>query len=254
MKKILALVLALLMVATMVSLTACGKDEENNEDPDDDYEYVDSSKGTGDETDTDDETDKSGKPVVTEPEETEWVNKNDYICIGVDGVVLREGPGRDYKQVKTLKAGDKLKRTGTNGRWDKVSVDNNTYYVSTTYTTNEVKDFVFVEYAEADQVLLNVKEECVVNLRSTPFYTEGDATANILFSGFGPTETDENGESLKLIAKSESGTWFKVSFTGTWGSKTYENKICYLKNTREVSGVVDGLPSGEVPSDGPTFG
>ena len=256
MKKILALVLALLMVATMVSLTACSKDEETDEDNDDDYEYVDTSKNTDEATEAESESEKETEkaPVVTEPVETDWITKSDYICVGVDGVALREGPGRDYKSIKTLAAGEKLKRIGTNGRWDKVSVDNNTYYVSATYTTTSVSDFVFVDYAEEDQVLLNVKEECTVNLRSTPFYSDGDATANVLFSGFGPTETDGEGESLKLIGKSESGVWYKVSFTGTWGSKTYENKICYLKNIGDVANSVDGLPSAGNTVGGPTFG
>ncbi len=255
MKKILALVLALLMIATMVSLTACSDDKDDDEETEDDYEYI--GTGTGDATegedDTDTEEDKT-EPEETEPEETDWIEKNDYICVAVNGVALREGPGRDYKSVKSLDSGTKLKRLETNGRWDKVSFEGETYYVSATYTTTSVKDFTFVEYEEEDQVLLNVKEECTVNLRSTPFYTEGDVNANVLFSGFGPTETDDDGESLKLIAKSESGTWYKVSFTGTWGSKTYENKICYLKNTSEISGVVDGLPSGGSSANGPTFG
>lgn len=257
MKKILALVLALLMIATMVSVTACSKDDDEPDDTDDENEYIDSSKGTEGQSESESATDTEAKdtePEVTEPEETEWIKKDDYICVGVNGLVLREGPGKDYKNVASLESGTKLKRLETNGRWDKVSYEGATCYVSAIYTTTSVKDFTFVEYEEEDQVLLNVKEECTVNLRSTPFYTDGDATANVLFSGFGPTETDGEGESLKLIAKSESGVWYKVSFTGTWGSKTYENKICYLKNTSEISNVVDGLPSSGTSQGGPSFG
>ena len=251
MKKILALILALLMIATMVALSACGKDDDEEPNNDDDYEYSgDESRGS--DAQDDEDTDEKDDDVVL-PEETEWIKKSDYICTGVNGVVLREGPGVDYEQVKTLKAGEKLKRTGTNGRWNKVTVDGETYYVSTSYTTVNVNDFVFEEYAAEEQVLLNVKEECQINLRSTPFYTDADAEANILFSGFASTETDEDGESLKLIAVSKSGTWYKVSFTGSWGSKTYTDKICYVKNTDAVVDAVDGLPSNGA-SNNATFG
>ncbi|MBR2353362.1 MAG: SH3 domain-containing protein [Clostridia bacterium] len=251
MKKILAMILALLMIATMVSLSACGDDDENPDNDDNEYEYPADSKDTADDSDEDEDTDDEDEDTEKreELEETDWIKKSDNVCVGVTGVVLREGPGVDYDVVKSLKAGDKLKRTGTNGRWNKVTVDGDTYYVSASYTTSETDDFVFEEYEEDEQVLLNVKEECTINLRSTPFYSDSDAEANLLFSGFGPTETDEDGEALKLIAKSKSGNWYKVSFTGTWGSKTYENQICYLKNIKSVVDVVDGLSASSNGND-----
>ncbi len=236
MKKLLALILALLMMATTVSLAACSKDDEEDPDEDEDYEYnedtgedTDKAKETGDEDDTDYDSSNNG----------EWIDKKDQICVGLNNVVLREGPGRDYSIVATVSNGKVLDRIGTNGNWHKVKYDGQECYVSSSLTTTNIKDFEFENYPEAEQKNLHVKEGAQVNLRSTPFYNEDYAEENLVFSGFKKTETDQEGESLKLIAKSKSGEWYKVSFTGTWGTKTHNGTIVYLK--ANVAQNVDGL-------------
>ncbi len=254
MKKILATTLALLMMATTVSLAACGKDDPDPVDPDDDdefeYNYSSDSENESDEDSTDsDRTDKDDN----ESPFGEWIDKNDKIVVAMDRVVLREGPGRDYEAVATLKWNTVLDRKGTNGTWHKVSYEGQECYVNADYTTREVNDFKFTDLPTAEQIDLHVKGDFKINLRVTPFYPEYDPSDNVIFSGFSATETDSEGESLKLIAKSESGSWYKVSFTGTWGQKTYTNEICYM--AASSAQYVDGLTStGGSSSDGATRG
>ncbi len=247
MKKILAIALALLMMAATVSLAACSKDDPEPKDPDDDEFEYNYSSDTDEADPSDSDTDESDKKDNESPT-GEWIDKNDKVVVAMDRVVLREGPGRDYDTVATLSWNTVLDRKGTNGSWHKVSYEGQECYINADYTTREVNDFKFVDYPEAEQVALHVKGDFKINLRSTPFYPEYDPADNVIFSGFGATETDAEGESLKLIAKSESGNWYKVSFTGTWGSKTYENKICYLA----ASGAqyVDGLTASAGSSNG----
>ena len=228
MKKILAASLALLMMATTVSLAACSKDDPAPADPDDDEFEYNYSSDTDSDAAAPSDSDNAESETQNESPNGEWIEKNDKIVVAVDRVVLRDGPGRDYDAVKTLNWNTVLDRVGTNGNWHKVNYDGGEYYINSDYTSREVKDFSFTDYPAAEQISLNVRLDCQVNLRETPFYTEYDPYDNVIFAGFKDTETDGEGESLKLIAKSESGNWYKVSFTGTWGSKTYENKICYL--------------------------
>lgn len=241
MKKILAIALALLMMASTVSLVACSKEDPSPVDPDDDeYEYnygTDSDTAAKDPSDSDNGDDSDRDVDVV----GEWIEKTDKIVVAMDRVVLREGPGRSYDSVATLSWNTVLDRTGTNGEWHKVSYEGQECYINADFTTREVNDFKFVEYAAAEQIELHVKGDFKINLRSTPFYPEYEPTDNVVFSGFSATETDADGESLKLIAKSESGNWYKVSFTGTWGSKTYENTICYM--SASSAQYVDGLTS-----------
>ncbi len=255
MKKILALALALLMIVSLVSLTACTKDEEEN--PDDEFEYNDGSKdsstGSGDESDA----------WYNEPDDDEWISRTDYyVFVGVDGVALRKGPGVDYDMVAVLNANTELKCTRTSDTWNEVIYEGMTYYVSAQYT-GSAKDFKFDDYAEENQVLLTIKAEKSINLRTTPFYSDAAKDFNVGINGFdasGLNGKDAAGadvvESLRLIGRSKSGVWYKVAYTGSWKAMTngpieyYENEIFYLKGTGDVLSSVEGLPSSGSSSNG----
>ncbi len=256
MKKILALALAILMVVSLVSLTACTK--EGEEDPEDDYEYNGDGSGNGSDSGSGDGSDH----LYNEPDDDEWITRTDYyVCVGIDGVALRKGPGVDYDMVAVLNANTKLKCTRTSDTWNEVIYDGMTYYVSAQYS-GSAKDFEFDDYAAEAQVSLSVKAEKSINLRTTPFYSDSAKEFNVGINGFDATalngkDAAENDvvESLKLIGKSKSGVWYKVSYTGSWKAanseiKYYENAIFYLKGTPDVLSAVEGLPSTGVSSNG----
>ncbi len=231
MKKLLALILALLMVASTLSLAACSKDEDKDNDPDDDEGYEYNEQDTEKETSDGEDTDGTDTDDYDDSNRGEWIDKKDQICVGLDNVALREGPGRDYEIVAKVNNGKVLDRIGTNGNWHKVKYDGEECYISSSLTSLDVQDFEFEAYPENEQINLHVKGDFKINLRTTPFYNEDYSEDNLAFSGFGASETDSQGESLKLLAKSKSGDWYKVSFTGTWGSKSYENSVFYLAAT-----------------------
>ena len=112
---------------------------------------------------------------------------------------------------------------------------------------------------------LSIKEERRINLRTTPFYSDSAKEFNVGIIGFDESALDGKDannndvvESLKLIGRSKSGEWFKVSYTGSWRStpngsiQYYENKIFYLKATVDVVSCVEGLPSTGASSNGGT--
>ncbi len=229
MKKILALALALLMVATTVSLAACSKDDEDPDaDEDEGYEY---NNDGGKQTEADTDSADTSSEEETETEEIvsgEWITMNDKVYVGMDNVALREGPGRTYEMVETLKAGVALTRTATNGSWHKVLYEGKECYVRSALTTTDGDDFSFVAYEADEQINLHVKGDFQINLRSTPFYHDDYSDENLAISGFTARETDGDDEALKLLAKSKSGDWYKVAFTGTWGSKSYTEQVFYI--------------------------
>lgn len=254
MKKLMALALALLMMATTVSLASCKKDKDTDSDDDDDYEYNyndtndSSARDTSDSTGKDTSKKDTGKNNTSDnADDDEWIEKNDTVCVGMNDVALREGPGKKYEAVKTLKMGTSLKRTGTNGTWCKVTYNDKTYYVNAAYVTADTDDFEFVDYAEAEQVTLTVKGDNQINLRTSPFYNADSSDDNIGISGLDSDNTDTaSGNLLKLVAVSKSGDWYKVSYTGKLKSgTTYTDKIFYMaaSSAKYVNGITTSSSS-----------
>ena len=218
MKKTLALVLAILMLA--MTLAACKK-EETPPVVDDDEGYVNKDSGTGDTTGTDDGTDTGDESDTEEGDlTTGWEDKADTVYVGLDKTNLRVEPSTANTVDKIqVGFGTALARTATNGVWDKVTYGEKVYYVKSDLVTTIGNDFEFVDVEGEEEIFLQVKEDKTVNLRNTPFVPERTYDdVSIGVSGLTAEKTANN--TLKKLAVSKSGTWYKVS---------YEGKTYYLK-------------------------
>ena len=245
MKKFLAIFLALMMILS-VSLVACSEkkkpvDDDENWEGEDTYNPL----GTGTTAITEDSDDDNNGPVSGE-----WITKSDKVYVGINGTNLREGPGKSYKVGTKVNFGTELTRTGTNGSWDKVTYNNVEYYVDSELVTTDGNDFAFGADL-AEPIVLTVVGDNKVNLRTSPFYSDDFKDENMGISGFDLTNTS-GANSLKKLAVSASGDWYKVSYTGTTADgKTYTDAIFYLASSSVRAGYVND-PS--VPAGGPSSG
>lgn len=86
------------------------------------------SNSTTEEQTTDDPT--------TEPEETTTeLNKTGYVS--AEGLIVREEPTTDSKEIDSLSRNDKVKIVGQTGNWYKIDLDGKTGYVSAKYISDK---------------------------------------------------------------------------------------------------------------------
>ena len=226
MKKLLAIFLALVTVAS-ISLASCNKKTETPDDDEwdneDEYNYSTSAS-----TNKADESDKESTDTDKKTTNTgNWIDKNDTVYTGMEKTNLREGPGSSYKIGKEVPMGTAMTRISTNGSWDKVKLNDVEYYVDSDLVTTDGNDFVFEADLETP-VSLTINTGYQINLRSTPFYSEEYAGSNTKFSGIKPEDiTAEN--PLMKIAVSKSGDWYKV---------TYKGATCYMSASSVTAGYV----------------
>lgn len=226
MKKTLAVLLALITAAS-IALVSCENDNNNQDDSWDDG-INDTEQGNKDtDTDTDESDTNNDTDTDTESETTNnitgWVDTNDVVYAGVE-LRLRAEPNAmsDSNIVKTVPFGTKLTRLSTNGTWDKVKVGTETteYYVLDVLVSNNVGNFTFTDY-EADKIAsltLNAEEKYNVCFYMTPFYCENQEYnySNMLAaSGIKKSNITSETYSIKKLAVSQNGAWYKVSLVGT---------------------------------------
>ena len=150
---------------------------------------------------------------------TAWIDKNDKVYVGIDNTNLREGPGTGYKAAKRVASGTELIRTGTNGKWDRVKLNDVEYYVDSNLVTADGEDFKFNNLE--DPVNLTLNEGKQLNLRSTPFYSDTYKDENLGFSGLKPENVNDETPLLK-VAVSANGVWYKVEYnSATYYIKAY---------------------------------
>lgn len=220
MKKFLAIFLVLMMVCTVV-LVSCKKDTNKDDEGDnwdnEGYDNIDngSDSSSGSSTGTGTGTD-SGNGGASSPA---WIDKNDKVYVGIDNTNLREGPGTGYKAAKRVASGTELIRTGTNGKWDRVKLNDVEYYVDSNLVTADGEDFKFNNLE--DPVNLTLNEGKQLNLRSTPFYSDTYKDENLGFSGLKPENVNDETPLLK-VAVSANGVWYKVEYnSATYYIKAY---------------------------------
>ena len=242
MKKLLAFLLVLVMILS-VSLVACDNKTNNVEEDDDDWgngnEVADTNK---DNNNKEDEKTPSG----TTPPTLQWIEKNDKVYVGLDGVNLRTAASiTSSSVVATVSVGTELERLETNGTWDKVLYSGQEVYVLCDLVSTIKTNFEAVNYDEADYVTLTIVGTNGINLRSTPFVPGGNYKfENATIQGL----TAANGGILKKIGVTASGNWYIVTYSGTVGDTTYENEVLYMAASNVTDGFVTdpSRPSGSV--------
>ena len=234
MKKTLALLLALATILT-ISLTACGKDDtQDPEDPGDEIietPPVDDPKDSGNEPD-DSQSEDTGKDDPVTPPVTEFEAKNDTIYILAPGANIRFEASKKSKVFAQAMYGKELKRTGTNGEWNRIELNGVTVYIQANLTTSDKNELTFNDL-EPKTVYVNVDTQ--MNLRTTPLYFDGYIDNLFLVDGEGLPR----GTELTLTGVNVKGNWSRVEYDG----KTY---YCRPNNISET------VPS-DTPIDGPGF-
>ena len=228
MKKTLALILALLMLASF-ALVACN-DNEKTPVNDDDYEDDDNIKDDEDkdtekdtEADTEDDTEKDTEKESenqTENNVPEWETKNDTVYVGVDGLNLRSAPNASPDSVVAqVNAGTALTRIATNGTYDKVKnpTTNEECYVLSKWVTTVGSNFEFTAVDPATDLEFSTASDA----KNACFFTtphvawngdDYDYTNIVCKAGIKHGNLSE-GYTLKKIGY--NANWIKVEFVGT---------------------------------------
>ena len=233
MKKLLAILLALATILT-ISLTACGKDD--NQEPDDpDGDLIDEPFTPGDSTDSGDEEPNDSQSG----DDTEDTNNNTDVTVEFEAVSdtiyvlapvanIRKGPSTSFEIVAQAKYEKALTRTGTNGTWNRIELNGETVYIQANLTTNN-KNVITFEDVENKTVYVNVDEQ--MNLRTTPLYFDGYYDNVYLVDGKGLPR----GAMLTLTGENVAGNWSRVEFSG----KTYYCRPGNLSDTVPTDEPVD---------------
>ena len=234
MKKILALLLALATILT-ICLTSCGKeDTEEPGTPDDEIietPPVDEPEDSDNEPD-DSQTEDTSKDDPVTPTVTEFEEKNDTIYILAPAANIRTEASKKSEVYVQAKYGKELKRTGTNGEWNRVDINGVTVYIQANLTTTDKNELTF-EDLEPKTVYVDVDTQ--MNLRTTPLFFDGYTDNLFLVEGKGLPR----GTELTLTGVNVKGNWSRVEYEG----KTY---YCRPGNISETVPSDDPIESGSV--------
>ena len=249
MKKILSFALALLILATTVSMTACGKDK-NPDDPDTENPDLEQ---PGDKTpDTPEDPPPPTPPdepeTPDEPEEIVFTTVDEKVQATVT-VELRVAPSVDVDNViGNLRVGEIATRTGISADWSRIRVDaegfDDEYYVSSNclalYTgTTEPTDPDEPGVTDPDEPGVTDPETPSTPTDPTEFVpVVGSETVYVVASGLNlrtsPTTTDAFnvagsaliGTALQRTAKNNE--WSRVTYNG--GEYYVYSKYVVTKN------------------------
>ena len=222
MKKLLCLLLALLMIAS-VALVACGdREDDPGESPDDDLAFNPSLS-----TDTSESGEGSSTGVP-----------NDYTFEDVDEMVyvknclkvnLRSTPSSySSENIKgSLSFGDEkqYKRVKYNEVWSGLEIDGEIFYVNSEFLTT---DDGFVVFEDADKTI---------------YANNTTSSSGVFVYNFTDTAADgarwgtvAHGTALHVDGISKSGKWYRISFTYTDADdKEVTVKNLYIYNGKYVS-------------------
>lgn len=243
MKKLLAFLLVLVMILS-ISLVACDKKAAVSDDDDDDDAWGNGSGVTDNNNNNDDnngDEPKDPDPVIP----ATWVDKNDTVYAGLNGVRLRSAPNTTTSsQVALVNVGTPLARLQSNGTWDKISYNDQEVYVLSALVSTISTNFTANIYENPeDYVTLTIVGTNAINLRSTPFVPGGNyAYENVVIESLKAS----NGGTLTKVGVTTSGNWYVVTYSGTIGSTTYENEVLYMSASSVTLGYVNdpSVPSG----------
>ena len=248
MKKLLALLLAILMIAT-VALVSCnnkkgttgGNADEGANTEEDNGLVIPNGVGSSDTTDAgSDSTDTSnagnqGGNNNQTPSGTFVDVATQFSVYTYTTTKIRASAMMKAAEVTTVEASAQLTVVAKNETWYKVKYGADEGYVLQDFVTANKDDTIFTDFNEADYKTVQIKGDAdninKVYIRQYPIFA--DDYLDQVRKDLTYAETS-NGELLK-IGVNETGTWYKVS---------YNNEIYYLAITSVTKPhlIVDGQP------------
>ena len=220
MKKLLCLLLALLMLAS-ISLVACNKDDDDN-NYDDDLVFGSSSDTT--------DTAATSEAVTTEPISYTFTDVDEQVyvknCLQVN---LRSTPSSASKDnIKgSLVFGDErtYKRVKYNEVWSGLEIDGEIFYVNSEFLTTKPDFVVFDDISKTIYANNTVSASGVFVYNFTDTEAEG-AQATVV----------KHGAALQATGISKDQKWYRIDFTYTDDKgKEVVMKNLYIYNGKYVS-------------------
>lgn len=195
MKKILAIFLALIMIMS-VALVACSKDKGttggSSVEDDDDNEFV-AQRGT-ETSDTEKATTKG------------WTAANYTVYSMAEGLNVRGEDSTTAAKLGSLKLGEAVVATETNGKWYKITYNGAVAYVSCEYVSASANEATFTNDATPTTLTLAAGHtDDMVNLRVDPVYAED--TLGITYN-----DKDHKGGTLTKVGQNAEGNWYIVEY------------------------------------------
>ncbi len=231
-KKIIAIITALLLAA---SLASCANDTPDEESTTDNNIII---PGTSDSTDGTDETESTetedtsdtDESETQEPAEIVFVDKKDtvYVLAQNQAANLRTAPSLDSSTVhKSVPNGTALERIAVSedGGWSRVVYEEVECYIrSSLLTTLEDPDAGFVPVSKT----LTLKSSLFV--RMAP-YNAGEPQTEAV-------DTLYAGDVVTVVAENTVSGWYKVTFDGTYATEGYivNNPKYFVETSEEESG------------------
>ena len=219
MKKLVCLLLALLMIASVL-LVACNDKEKEGEDTGDNllFPAASSSEMT------------STEPETTEPASYEFTDVDEMVyvknCLEVN---IRSTPSwaTNDNIVGSLEFGDErtYKRVKYNSVWSGIEVDGEICYVRSDFLTTDDGFVVFEDATKTIYAVNNVSDSGVF------VYNFTDTAADNAKWG-----VVKHGAELNVTGISKNGKWYRINFTYTdKDGKTVEATDLYIYNGKYVS-------------------
>lgn len=215
MKKLLALLLALLMMLS-VALVSCGDDEPEDTTIDNEDLFGDITTDDTDDTDENGEDEEGGENGEDEENNglaAGYTATNDTVYV-LFPAALREDDKISATKIADLKFGTPLTRVATSKKWSKISYDGKEAYILNVLVDTDQRKVTFEapEVAEGEVVKAKVVVSgATLNLRSYPFilddYTSIEKEA---FSAVSEIGKISNGEEITILEISADGIWAKV--------------------------------------------
>lgn len=244
MKKLLALFLAILMIAT-VALVSCNNNKgttgNNNDDeaettPEDNGglvipDNIQSSETTG--ADSESAT-TSDKPTNSDPN-SGFEDVTQFSVYTYVKTKIRSSAKISAGVVVTVEQSTQLTVTATKGKkgegWYKVKYGTDEGYVPHAFVTSNKDDTTFTDLDEADQKIIKIKantdsssDPYQVNIRQYPIVSD-DLKQEVVTL----TSAETANGALVKIGESTSGRWYKVAYNGkTFYLIINSNTIPYL--------------------------
>ena len=229
MKKLIALLLAILMIASL-ALVSCknnkgttGDSGNKGADTEDDGGLVipegfGSSNTTGTGTDSAQTSDTEGNQGGNnQVPATSFVDvANQFSVYTYTSTKLRASAMMKANEVVTVNASEELKVIAQNDDWYKVRYGSDEGYVIKDFVTTNKDDTVFTDYAtEEDYKTVQIKGDAnninKVNIRQYPIVADEYLVQSVKTLTYAETS---NGE-LLVIGQNATGRWFKVSYQGS---------------------------------------
>ena len=239
MKKLLAVFLALMMVLS-VSLMACKKDDNVNDDAEveDDDEFIVNKNKKDTDTAKADDSENEGADTSNGGVSTAWVTSSGTIFLRADNVAIRRATTSNQEDIiATKNMGESFTYEAYNNSWYKITYGEQTAYVAKALATINQSDVTFVAHATiAEGTKLHLTGD--MYLRTAPAVSEQTSVGVI-------TPAIAEAGSLTLISVNGTNSWVKVHFTGKIGTKDYTDATTvYYINTQYIQEFAGSSSSG----------